>query len=1047
MAVEYFTFPGNGEAVKAVFDGVAMISGSTLMGGAMQAAALFGFLVALAVAVFKLDLRESFTYLFVVGFFWMGLMVPKTTVLITESGGYGYTGRQYTVGNVPIGLAYMGHIVSSFGQNITRKAEQVNHLPDDLNYSRTGMLFGARLLENIREARFPDAQLTQDWALFMNQCSFFDMNLYHFYNVQDLAQSPDILATLTNTNQALFTNVSQVASSKGNRLQYNGKSTTMTCNEAAKELKDRTQFYSKNYLPQYIADRVFAGLGTNTSGINRVNALVSLGDSSFQYLLNNSRFDTLKNIEQAAMTEIIREGGIINGQRNRNAAKVQQAFSQVQARNQYIAAQKTGALMAGWNLPLVRSAAEAIMIGLFPFVMILALLGGVMAFRMLGFYMMGMMWIQLWAPVASIINLIMTMNTKRLLSLETVNGVITPGSSDTLLMAAADAQAAAGAAMWLIPVIAGALAMGGRSLMNGMMGMTSSAKSTGESAGSQAGAGNYSAGNMNYNNANTNKMNLNPVYTDPQLLTAQSAAGTSWRNMDTGESRVQMRNSSLGVSSQSQISQSESYSRAADRAETAARQWQASMRESVSQGNADRLAFAANYGMDRSASEGYGLGLDAAESGKLSYVMDQGKKIAQKFGVSNASSVVSAISAGLGVSNNRENGMSKQASNNEKEQEQASATVSQAMQRDGMRGLESLTKSRSKDSTWQTAQNVKNALTAKGEAGWVGKTQNMDQMAAEIGKSIEAGIRQGVSFDSSFTDKVSQSEAYRVALSSGNRLAQSAEAHFTDAREASRMASESYQQSQSYREQAAQTYGNGVTVTQDNTNALVQRNADLTMAQLNAGQGNTYQAAISAGATSQGHLKTAAEEAGWKPNALSPDDRPQNGTDAAYGRFAGNVAAGVEAAFGSIRNRALQGGINPDGIDAAIGKRGADLEQAHRDKAGKVGSDISTGQDAYRKETGRLAAHAHKVQDETNGLAMRANTHALPWNSFGDRYDGLMEDVRQGKGPIGAGVDQASAQLGRGQGAAALASEFDLPVQLRKGNSRSSGSAVFRPKE
>ena len=59
MAVEYFTFPGNGEAVRAVFNGVATISGSTMMGGAMQAAALFGFLVTLAVAAFKLDLRKA----------------------------------------------------------------------------------------------------------------------------------------------------------------------------------------------------------------------------------------------------------------------------------------------------------------------------------------------------------------------------------------------------------------------------------------------------------------------------------------------------------------------------------------------------------------------------------------------------------------------------------------------------------------------------------------------------------------------------------------------------------------------------------------------------------------------------------------------------------------------------------------------------------------------------------------------------------------------------------------------------------------------------
>ena len=1031
MAVEYFTFPGNGEVVQAVFNGVAMISSSTMMGGAMQAAALFGFLVALSVAVFKLDLRESFTYLFVVAFIWMGMIVPKTTVLITESAGYGYTGRQYAVGNVPIGLAYMGHFVSSFGQSITRKAEQVNHLPDDLNYSRTGMLFGARLLENIREARIPDAQLTQDWALFMNQCSFFDMNLYHFYNVQDLAHSTDILATLGRTNKVLFTNVSQVTSSGGNKLQYNGKSTTMTCNEAARELQTRTQFYSRNYLPAYVADRVFAGLGANASGVNRVNALVTLGNNSFQYLLDNARTDTLKNIEQSAMAEVIRQAGIINGQRNRNAAAVQQAFAQVQARNQYIAAQKTGSAMASWNLPLIRSAAEAIMIGLFPFVMILALLGGIMAFRMLGFYVMGMMWIQLWAPVASIINLIMTMNTKRLLSLEAMNGAITPGSSDTLLMAAADAQAAAGSAMWLIPVIAGALTMGGRSLMNGMMGMGSSAKSTGEAAGSQVGAGNYSAGNMSYNNSNANKHSLNPVYTDPQMMTAQSAAGTSWRNMATGESRVQMRNSSLGVSSQSQISQSESYSKAADRAETSAQQWQASMRESVSQGNSNRLAFATNYGMDRSASEGYGMGLDASDSRKFSYVLDRSKKIGQQFNISNASSIASAIAIGLGAGG----------SESSSEQKSASTRLAQTMIQKGVQGLESLSKSAG--TVGEMARNIQSSIGANGSLNWKGDATNKDQMVAEIGKSIEAGIRQGVSFDSNFTDKVSQSEAYKVGLNSGNSLVRTAEANFSKAREAAHMASESYQKAQSYREMAAQTYGNGITITQDNTNALVQDNPELTMSELNAGQGGTYNAAIRAGENSQDRLKAAAENSGWKPNDLSPEDRPQNNTQAAYKHFSDKVSSGAGAAFGDVQTQAHQAGVNPDGISAAINARGENLKQEYANKSDKVEGDINQGRNSHRQEVGRLANHAKNAHDETNGVAMGANSHILPQNSYGKRRDNVMEDVRNGKGHIGAGVDQVEAHLGN----PALASEFDLPIPQRPGNSKSSGSAVFRPKE
>ncbi|EPH9048805.1 conjugal transfer protein TraG N-terminal domain-containing protein, partial [Neisseria gonorrhoeae] len=474
---------------------------------------------------------------------------------------------------------------------------------------------------------------------------------------------------------------------------------------------------------------------------------------------------------------------------------------------------------------------------------------------------------------------------------------------------------------------------------------------------------------------------------------------TSWRNMATGDSRAQMRNSSFGVSSQSQISQSESYSKAADRAETSAQQWQASFRESVSQGNANRLAFATNYGMDRSASEGYGMGLDAAESRKLSYVIDQGKKIAQKFGVTNTSAVISAIAAGLGISGNT-----------------GSSTK---------------------------AQNIKNALGAKGDLGWSGKSQNTDQMVAEIGESIEAGKRQGISFDSNFTDKVSQSEAYKVALNSGNSLAQTAEANFSKAREAAHMSAESYQEAQSYREMAARTYGNGITIAQDNTNALVQDNPELTMSELNAGQGGTYNAAIRAGVNSQDRLKAAAENSGWRPNDLSPEDRPQNNTQAAYKHFSDKVSSGAGAAFGDVQTQAHQAGIIPDGINAAINARGENLKQEYANKSGKVEGDINQGRNSHRQEVGRLATHAKNAQDETNGVTMRINTHALPWNSFGERYDNAMKDVREGKGYIGSGSDQAAAHLGN----PALASEFDLPIPQRPGNSKSSGSAVFRPKE
>ena len=933
MAVEYFTFPGNGEAVRAVFNGVATISGSTMMGGAMQAAALFGFLVTLAVAAFKLDLRESFSYLFVVLFCWMGMMVPKTTVLITESGGYGYTGRQYTVGNVPVGLAYMGYFVSSFGQSITRKAEQVNHLPDDLNYSRTGMLFGTRLLENIREARIPDTQLTQDWALFMNQCSFFDMNLYHFYTVQDLAQSTDILATLSNTNQALFTNVSQTTAEQHGRLKYNGKSTTMTCNEAAKLLKERTEFYSKNYLPSYIADRVFAGLGTNSAGINRVNALATLGNSSFQYLLDNSRFDTLKNIEQAAMVEVIRQAGIINGQRNRNSAAVQQAFAQVQARNQYIAAQKTGSSMASWNLPLIRSAAEAILIGLFPFVMILAMLGGIMAFRLLSFYMMSMLWIQLWAPVASIINMIMTMNAKRLFSMEAANGVITPGTGDTLLMAAADAQAAAGAAMWLIPVIAGALAMGGRSLLNGMMGMTTSAKTTGEAAGSQAGAGNYSAGNMNYNNSNANKHSLNPVYTDPQMITAQSAAGTSWRNMATGESRYQGRADSFGnVSSTSTVSMSDVYTQAADRSTTAAKQYAASSVEQTTLGNTQTLAFGLQTVGQNGVNYAVTNGMSSSTAKSLDQVWQSAKDIAQRNGLGNDVQTVSSIALDLGAR------LSGGATTPPGTGLKGSATVSGGIKAEG-RGI---------------------------------STNKLSHDISETAKTLES---QGVSITRNTLENIGQSNAFTQAQTDSSSLASQAQASYNKAHQASISEQQSYAEAQSHREAASRTAQSGATVSIDNAKAI-REYADKNGIAYSDMYNNPslVTAAVMEEAVSQAStLRQQAEGTRFDSTGqVNPDDRPTNNVAAAYSNYVSEVNGQKSSTFASIQAEADRKGINRNEVRSNIDGWQQTLEQGSKAAQNYNQEVFDEGKGAYGRNKNNLNAQGQDTFNHVNTFAMGA---------------------------------------------------------------------------
>ncbi|WP_232507554.1 hypothetical protein [Neisseria weixii] len=594
-------------------------------------------------------------------------------------------------------------------------------------------------------------------------------------------------------------------------------------------------------------------------------------------------------------------------------------------------------------------------------------------------------------------------------------------------MAAADAQAAAAGAMWLVPVISGALVMGGRMLVSGLTGMATAAKSGAESAGSQAGTGNFAAGNMNYNNANANKYSLNPVYTDPQMTTAHSAAGTSWMSAASGTSRYQARNSSLAVSSQSQISESENYGRMADRAETAARQHQAAYQESLALGQAQTLAWAGKHSFGQSADSGYGMGLDAAQSQKMSWINEQAHNITQRHGIKNESAIRSALMAGLGVGMSKSDGLSESTT--------ASQSISQSMISKGMAGLTSL--SQQQGITGNIAKQIQQAI--KGNAGidWKGSASNSDALVADIGKSISAGHKEGITFDSSFTDKVSSSAAYKNSLSSGDELAQGASASMQRAQQASRSATDSFNEAQSYREQAQRTYGNGKTVTYDNTNDLIANNPNLTLSQLNSGEGNTFQTAMATADRRSSQMDTAAQQAGWKPEGnLSSDSRPSNTVDAAYQQNVSTVASGSNAAFEGVRERASRSGISADSIDAAISKRGNDYERDFNQARSGVDGDVAQGGRRYDGRVDDLANRARKADENSNGMMMELNSHVLPWNAGGERREQVMQDVRDGKGPLGSGANQTEAHLGRNPN---LANE----LKQRPG----SGSRTFRPKQ
>jgi len=145
------------------------------------------------VLAFNQDWRAWLNWFLGATLIYMCLMVPRMDVHVTDR--VNPSLAPATVANVPLGLALMASFTSQAGDYLTRSAELVFGLPDDLNYSKNGMIYGARLLEATRSLRINDPEFAANFDEHVRQCVFYDLLLGR-YSMKELAQSNDIWAAI-----------------------------------------------------------------------------------------------------------------------------------------------------------------------------------------------------------------------------------------------------------------------------------------------------------------------------------------------------------------------------------------------------------------------------------------------------------------------------------------------------------------------------------------------------------------------------------------------------------------------------------------------------------------------------------------------------------------------------------------------------------------------------------------------------------------------------------------------------------------------------------
>ena len=190
--VEIFT-TGGGEYIVNVLNAVAAWTGAGGYKSLIQVALVMGMALAVIVVAFNQDWRSWLNWFLGATLIYMCLMVPRMDVQVTDR--VNPSLAPATVANVPLGLALMASFTSQAGDYLTRSAETVFGLPDDLNYSKNGMIYGARLLEATRSLRIADPECAANFDEHVRQCVFYDLLLGR-YSMKELSESNDIWATI-----------------------------------------------------------------------------------------------------------------------------------------------------------------------------------------------------------------------------------------------------------------------------------------------------------------------------------------------------------------------------------------------------------------------------------------------------------------------------------------------------------------------------------------------------------------------------------------------------------------------------------------------------------------------------------------------------------------------------------------------------------------------------------------------------------------------------------------------------------------------------------
>ena len=516
----------NAAQYYTVLNSIVGIMGGNDFAGLMKSVALIGLIVAAGTALVRMRGEEPFGWLLMLVLFNAALFVPRVTVSVYDV----RTANVYTVDNVPLGIAFFGATTSHVGYWLTTSFE-TNFTPiDDEKYSKNGLVFGSRLIENLQKVKMIDPVRMRDITKFTEDCVNPEIASTP-PNFTGMMNAPDLWAYyggFMNPGRMTIITVAGVATAQSCPAAYTALGPVMTA-EA-----------------QSIMDKL--GRRINPTDPNATITIVGQIQSVENSMLGASR-SAVDAIKQGMVLNAFTTSQATIAAMNNDPQATQISYAVTAAEQSSAISYRAMAEVAQSALPKLRNAVELIVYALFPVMFLLVLMAGNKGGLVLKSYVMALVWVQLWPPLYAVINFLALTADKTGIMAQ-LGGAAVP-TLETFRQVAdysLGSQAITGMLTISIPIIALAIVKGGEVAMSGVASsVMAPAQGAAQRAGDSAGVGNFGAGNVSWstvgmhnsstNNVGGNKWDTSGSYTSGSMRRQTDAYGSdTWQQGGSGPS-------------------------------------------------------------------------------------------------------------------------------------------------------------------------------------------------------------------------------------------------------------------------------------------------------------------------------------------------------------------------------------------------------------------------------------------------------------------------------------------------------------------------------